>query len=74
MESIAGGEGSITWCGGLLWVQIATKLLQSVDPFSFLTLRRWDNVWCDGPSHYRGTCSTEYDYIRALTTTTAPVH
>jgi hypothetical protein len=20
MESIAGGEGSIAWCGGLLWV------------------------------------------------------
>jgi hypothetical protein len=40
MESIAGGEGSTAWCGGLLWVQIATKLLWSLGPFSFLTLRR----------------------------------
>jgi hypothetical protein len=59
MESIASGEGSVAWCGGLLWVQIATKLLRSLGPFSFLTLRRWDNNWCDGLSRYHGTCSLE---------------
>jgi hypothetical protein len=45
MESIAGGEGSIAWCGGLLWVLIGAKLLWSLDSFYFLTLRRWDNLW-----------------------------
>jgi hypothetical protein len=59
MESIAGGVGSIACCGRLLWVQIVVKLLHCLDPFSFLTLRRWDNLWCDGLSRYRGTCSTE---------------
>jgi hypothetical protein len=59
MESIAGGEGFIAWCGGLLWVQIAVKLLRSLDNFSFVTLRRWDNLWCDGLSRYHGTCNTE---------------
>jgi hypothetical protein len=59
MESITGGEGFIAWCGELLWVRIATKLLWSLDPFYFLTLRRWDNLWCDGLSRYRGTCSME---------------
>jgi hypothetical protein len=59
MESIAGGEGSITWCGGLLLMQIAMKLLRSLHPFSFLTLRRWDNIWCDGLSRYHSTCSTK---------------
>jgi hypothetical protein len=59
IESIAGGKGSIAWCGGLLWVQIVVKLLRSLDPFSFLTLRRWDNLWCDGLYHYRGTCNNE---------------
>jgi hypothetical protein len=58
MESIAGDEGSITWCGGLLWVQIVVKLLRSLHLFSFLTLRRWNNLWCDDLSRYRGTCST----------------
>jgi hypothetical protein len=59
MENIVGGEGSIAWCGGLLWLYIATKLLRSLDPFSFLTLRRWDNLWHNGLSCYHGTCSTE---------------
>jgi hypothetical protein len=40
-------------------VQIAAKVLRSLDPFSFLTLKRWDNLWCDGLSHYHRTCSTE---------------
>jgi hypothetical protein len=35
------------------------KLSLSLDPFSFLTQYRWDNLWCDGPSHYRGTCNME---------------
>jgi hypothetical protein len=26
MESIASGEGSIAWCGRLLWMQITAKL------------------------------------------------
>jgi hypothetical protein len=59
MESIAGGEDSIAWCGGHLWVQNVMKLLWSLDPFSFWTLRRWDNLWCDGLSHFYGTCTME---------------
>jgi hypothetical protein len=59
MESIAGDEGFIAWCGRLLWVQIDAKLLRSLDPFSFLILRRWDNLWCNDLSHYCNTCSTE---------------
>jgi hypothetical protein len=35
MESIASGEGSIAWCGGFLWVQIAAKLLRVLVHFLF---------------------------------------
>jgi hypothetical protein len=35
MESIASGEGSIAWCGGFLWVQIAVKLLRVLVHFLF---------------------------------------
>jgi hypothetical protein len=38
MVSIAGGEGSIAWCGSLLLVQTSMKLLQSLDSFYFLSL------------------------------------
>jgi hypothetical protein len=74
MESIAGGEGHIAWCGGLLWVQIAAKLLWSLDPFSLLTLRRWHNLLCDGLSHYSVHVVRRSDCIRVSATTTAPVH
>jgi hypothetical protein len=37
IESIAGGDGFIAWCGRLLWVHIVVKLLILVH---FLTLRR----------------------------------
>jgi hypothetical protein len=58
MVSITGGWESTAWCDLLLWVVVGAKVELVLAPFSAWFQGKFDNLWCGGWFHCRGTYST----------------